>query len=177
MLRIFHHQPVAPCCSHYVQRCKRCTCNNPRRAQFFADIVHKYREFEDAIIHVHQHLNEFGCLDPGRAVRPFLLHVIRHVQHDVGRLQNGIALHDGFGATRINERQMQQVEGDSVMQNVGRVSPDAVMQRHVNNVIRKKPDAHVHCVLHLVIMRVMQQENQRVHQMIHVFADARRLAF
>jgi hypothetical protein len=63
------------------------------------------------------------------------------------------------------------------MHNVGYVSPDSVMPNHVNNVIRKKPDADMHCVLHLVILRVMQHENQRVQQMIYVFADARWFVF
>jgi len=157
-----------------MQRCNHCRAANPQQEDFFPKLIQKPCEFEDAIIHVPQQLNEFGCPDPCLAMRPLLSHVIRHVQHDVGRFQNGISFQYGFRAIWLNECEIQQVDGNPVMQNVVHVSQDAVTPHHINDVMREKTDADVHCVLHLVSLRVMQQPNQRVQQMIQVFADRRR---
>ena len=62
------------------------------------------------------------------------------------------------------------------MQNVCRISSDGVVRhrQHVNDVIRKKTDADVYCVLQFVGLGVHQHEYQRVQQMIYVFTDRRR---
>ena len=96
-------QLAAPHYPHHMQRCNHCRAANPQHDDFFPNLIQKPREFEDAIIHVPQQLNEFGCPNPCLAMRPLFLHVIRHVHHDVGRFQNGISFQYGFCAIWLNE--------------------------------------------------------------------------